>query len=274
MKNRTLSFILILAFVLSVVPQSLTTEAASKETVYVLTRMAGENAGFIDERYSYNKKGQVIKKSIKKGSYRSYNTYTYKKNRVKKVLHKNKKGKTFQKDLYTYDKKGRISLVKTYDHGAKDCFFYFSYNKKNQIIKCKQKYRSRVFNELRYTWKNNRISTIKWSKRGKYKNQYKYDKNGLITSYTTTNRKWGDTTYYTYKYEMENDRPVSCILTESDSDSSYAYDDNIVYEYKAIKINKKYVKQVKAQQLAIINNRVDNFIFVSQKEDYYNWELD
>ena len=172
-KKRTLSIILILQFVLSVffIP-TVSAEAASKQKVTVLTKSYIKEDSWDDvnqlRKYTYNKKGQIIRRDEAV----QYTIYTYKKNRIVKAVWKTqKKGKIFGKDIYSYDKRGRLSKVVTYRNEGKDFIYYFKYNKKNQIVRCKVKLGKSVYDDFRFTWKNGRVTTVKELKQDK--NTYK-----------------------------------------------------------------------------------------------------
>lgn len=264
MKRHILTIILALAIMLSFCTPTIMAEAASKKTVYVITRMYEPGEEHRDYKFTYNKKGQVIKcDNVVFGN----TTYTYKKNKIRKSIRKSKKGKVLEKDQYSYDKKGRLSRV-SIGPGIPIVQKY-SYNKKNQITKCSISL-SRD-NIIKYSWKKGQITTINNFYNGKSRNQYKYYKNGLIRSLSRSENGWTD--LYTYVYTMEENHPIKRVTKTTfniGTEAENLQENELIYECKQIKIDKKYLKQVKAQQRDILHKDIiDSFLLFPQTITFY-----
>lgn len=149
--------------------------------------------------------------------------FTYgKKGRLAEVVSGGSQGVMTYKETYNYDKAGRVSKV-LHDRTGDVATYSFKYNSKKRMSK----------------------KSLKASNGSVYTTAYSYDGKGNLTkvreSYSTKSCK------NTYKKGRLSKRVVT------ESYSSWSNTKTISYKYKAVKVPKSYVSQIKKQQWALLN---------------------
>lgn len=260
MKKHNFPVHLILAVLaaVAVVSAAAPAQAASKETVYVLTEIyyGQKDENGLTFTYKYNKNGLLKSYNLRnaqKGEYK----YNSKKQLVK-----------FRRSLnewcnfdYTYNKKGQLTKIKSYYTDMKTNKYAYdgfvsklTYNKKGQVIK-KTDTGKVALGEDGQLQKVTFTKTYKYNKKGQVKQtvftnsankaqkqtaNYKYDKKGNLKSVSYSDG---------YKQEMNlsyNKNKTLKSISGGESVTSY-------YSWKKMKVSKKLAAQVKAQQWSLIN---------------------
>lgn len=253
---RKTSILVILVIILSLgvgVFRPMPVKAATK-TVYVISQIKEPYAHTVPRKLSYDKNGL-----LKSGS--DYNesgevgrpewVYDSKKRLVKYDNHFMMANWRRERDTCAYKKDGSISTCtheeEIYDdHAEIKGVFSISYDKKGRVNGFKTKSGS-TYSEsgsIKYNKKNypSKVTT----KRGTETDvsEYYYDENGYITKFIYN----GKSTEFQNSLDSKG-RLIKKTYPNWDGEMISAE-----YQYKAIKVDKKYLKTVKGQQRALINN--------------------
>lgn len=215
--------------------------ASKKEYVYVLI---SSDDGY-KKTYTYNKNGLITK--IDEGG--SAVTYKYdSKKRIKKCDYTGAPGTIRHSTVtYSYDKKGRIyKLNSEGSHLSNTYCFTYSYDKNNKVVKVIEDFSGHGA-DSKYSYNKSKQIIKKTSGNSIY--NYAYDKRGNLKSVKNTY----SSTEYTNKYNKNK-----CLIKRTTSTGNTKK--VCTFKYKKIKVDKKYVKQIKEQQWALLNNDVQ-FIF-------------
>ena len=196
------------------------------------------------EKFSYDKKGRLIKAkmSIRSGKY----SYTYKfaydkKGRLKKQTHYYDGHRNIVKS-FKYSKNGR-KVVASHRAGDDKTVYSMSFNKAGLMKKV-----------IRTDYEYRRWEPKGWKKRVRCQFSYSYDRNGNIKKRTGdfgtwfVSKKRGKSDTYKLFYDARG-RLTRC------KGKKTGYDNVLLWggAYKTIAVPKKYVASVKAQQRALVN---------------------
>ncbi|MCR5544043.1 MAG: hypothetical protein K6F55_07815 [Eubacterium sp.] len=240
-KSRFLAMLLVVICILSAVysPSMKEVDAAGKK-VYVYVLQSKTQGGY-KTTYKYNKYGLLVKIG-------DLTTLKYdSKKRIKKYVNKAATGMIRHNTVtYTYDKKGRIKKMHSDGSHESNTYTYtYSYDKKNRVSKMSivfDNYPNSLHEEkCVYNNKNQLIEHIS----GSSTTSYSYDKYGNLA-------RDGSKTY------QNSYNKKKCLVKKGYVFNGQYYE--LTYKYKKIKVDKKYVKKIKKQQWALLNDDVQ-FLF-------------
>lgn len=268
---RLACMILAAAVVFSMSAQIGKTYAASKKSVYVLSKVYYDKKAKANlyESYSYNSKGLVKKLAYGKSG-QIYWKYKYdKKNRL---ALSGRFVNDWMNNKYTYKNGKLVKFTGYYSEkfGGKKKLAgnkaSFKYNSKKQIKSAKV---SGKLPDLETGATKKTSFTIKYTydKKGHVKKKYHpypgditthyytYDKKGNLIKDVTKHKEGNLVDEVTYECTYKNGRLVKRTETWGDGESTTQ-----IFTYKKIKVPKKLVKTVKAQQWSFLNFDLNNYM--------------
>lgn len=284
--KRTISITLAVLLVLTfTIINTGSADAASKKTVYLLTKIKDSDASTTTTR-KFDKRG-LLKSEFTKSKYEKFSyKYTRTKKGVIKETRNYSSGKLNYVDVNTVNKKGRITKTKYYEvrkgkkrlYSSEKHFYYKNGNRKKTIGTNKD------LKEKTTTlyYKNGNIKSETSVSKGE-KLVDNYDKNGrpvksihAFKGYNTTTTTWQYETnskgYVTRQIKTSRDVPKIGGIVVEQAVSTFTYDSHgnitrkvirttwpgleemgeetrtCTFKYKAKKVAKKYLKLIKADK--------------------------
>ena len=268
MRKTNQLFVLLLALLLStgLLFPAQEARAAAKKVMYVVTDITIKDGSTTAKTKVKYKKG-FIKKII---SPKETQTFTYgKKYQLKKYVDNRNFGEFPGKETRTYTwKKNRIKKIKVQSANDKNIFTY-SYNKKKQVSQIKihsewteegKKFTSDSKEAYTYNKHGNYIKTIHEIKTDgtlhKDVNTFKYDKKGNVTRRSMTiDGKRFPNSYYKAKISYKKGRVkkmTTSHLIPMGMDGKPA-NLTITFTYKKVSVKKAYADNIARQQWQLIN---------------------
>lgn len=240
--------------------------AASKQTVYLVDHYKGDESFFPNLTVSYTKSGLIstIKQKSASDGDVYYNTnysktFTYKNNRIGKIVYKSPYQTETETPVYTGTKLNKLKWVQKKDGVTTKGVVTYIYSGKN-IVKSKSVYSQTGSKEKQvanntYSYKNSLLT-----KSGDF--SYKYDNKGYLAYKSpvylgdesdgayfknTYNKQGLLTKTYIKKFDYYRGNPIKTpVLTVT---------------YKKVKVSTSLVKRIKSQQKWILRNVQDDSIY-------------
>lgn len=143
-------------------------------------------------------------------------------------------------DIFTYDSKGRVIAHDNYR---------YKYNKAGKLAKIEFSNDDITYTYEKYTYKKNKL--VSWKSGSSERNNIKYDKKGYIKSYSTVLKMGFKPIKNRFKVKntYKKGRLVKSVSMRKGSGNKYIKESVSTYKYKKVKVPKKYVAKIKAQQM-------------------------
>ena len=206
-------------------------DAAAKKSIYVISKVSEPEYGY-NTKFTYNKNGLLSKEKSEDGP--RYFKYNKSSKLVKKTWYKRSTtGAPWQTITFKYKKGKMTSLISKGGDTNTTYNYSFTYNKSGKLAKAKfddsfYKYTTK------YSYKNKKLISRKNS--GESIEKISFNKKGDITKIGEENIS------YTYKGGKVTKIKRMCV---------WGSNGTFKIKYKKIKVSKKMLKKVKAQQKSI-----------------------
>ena len=167
-------------------------------------------------------------------------------------------------DTFKYDREERLSEIKSVSKitGYRtESYYYFFYDKYNRMSKCKTVYQNYSdVTEFSYNKSNQIVKSKRKASNSTniYASKYKYNKKGLMVQWDSIKEKY-DKYNNVCSYDIRNIYDKHKLLKKRQGIKSNS-GLSMNFRYKKIKVEKKYLNQVKKQQWALLNEGY-NFVF-------------
>lgn len=233
--------------------------AESKATVYVVDRFKGDTYNYQSQTMTYNKSGLLTKVAQKStGNLKSAQYYSYKNNRLSKVVYQSNASKETNTPLY---KKGKLDqLTENFkDSNSTSRTIHQFYYSKGNIVKVKNTYLDISGNQVTYYHYKYKKGLLVEDEVTVYKN----DAKGYV-SYKEPFYLPGDYTdaaYFTNKYNSKGLLTAVYVKKLETYKQKMPKKAVLTVTYKKIKVAKSVVKKVKAQQKWILRGTGDYSIY-------------